>query len=103
MRTWINLSDIILKLSKAQLLVVTLLMQFLAINAASCDLADYKNLVGSSLTMSSGLLVAPNSKQDLLIAGGYTEYVDSVDRQDSYIFVYLFRESSCSYEWRFST
>ena len=84
--------------AKILALVVFLLLAAVSY-ATSCDTADYRHLVGSMYTRSRMLNVAPNSRGDLLIAGIYLEMTD-VDYPE-YAYVYLFRESTCSYMWRF--
>ena len=54
--------------------------------AATCEKADYKHIVGGANSDIQNMLVAPNSHQDLLIAGKYRETSD----YEEFLYVYLF-------------
>ena len=54
--------------------------------AGACETSDYKHIVGGQKSALTGLMVAPNSQSDLLIAGSYVETSDA----ETFLFVYLF-------------
>ena len=54
--------------------------------------------MGSDYTNINRILAAPNSNDDLLVAGTYIEQSDF----DFKLFAYLFRSSTCSYSWAFT-
>ena len=64
--------------------------------AACTPSDDYLNLIGGDTIGVEHLIAVPNAANDQLVAG---TYLDSM--LDTFSYMYLFRESTCTYVWKF--
>ena len=70
-------------------------------SATACDTSDYLSLVGSSHHKMRSIYAAPNSLDDLLVAGIYNDRATGTDVDK--MLIYLLNQSECRYTWTYQS
>ena len=81
------------------LLILTLMQGPRLASATACDTSDYLSLVGSSHHKMKTVYAAPNSLDDLIVAGIHNDRATGtgVDK----LLIYLLNQSECRYTWTY--